>query len=542
MLSKNKIDKKLKGYIREHLSKGYSGKSVRKVLVDHGYDEGYVDSLLRKHREVQFVKKYAVAASILFLVSIFAFNIFPFNNQQQKVTGFAAVISSSNEGCCLPVCQQTGKGECYGKFVENKKCDELEECTVGCCIDKEGYCLQNYLYDNCISGNGSNVYKDCDDITFCKNITDKSYWARAYSIIGKKGAGFAIVKPIAGYYKSFFNIGYFIYDKTNVISVSASIKDAEKIIATMGLYDDGSHNDGARDDNLYANNWDSSALEAFTGYKSLQIDLIAEFADGTKQTISNAKSFVVLNNNKCLPIYVEYSNPEQKFGIIFAAQKYDNLSDGWTDFENDANLFISSIFSLDRFSLNKNLFNVYRLDESLSYSDISELSNMTSKSCPGYNKNKDLIILLDKNEDYCVEEWEGIVRINPQVFFYKNASDAEVAQVLSDFCKYALTPKKIADYILDFIGPPKITISTSDNVTYNVSAINLTFSISSKNYPVVDSVSLDGVQIYSKTIDKDTEETVELRLANGTNEITIDAEDKNENFAFAQILLNATIE
>lgn len=539
MLSKNKIDKKLKSYIRNHLSKGYSPKAVQKVLIEHGYDEGYIENLLKRHAEVQFVKKYAVAVSLLFLISISIFHLIPFQNQ--KLTGFATVISASDEGCCLSMCQQTAKRECYGSFAENKQCDELEECNVGCCIDKEGYCLQNYLYGNCIDGEGANFYRDCKDIVFCSNITDKSYWARAYSLAGKKGAGFASVMPIAGYYKSFFNLRYFLYDKANVVSVSAAIKDGETIAEAIVLYDDGSHNDGTKNDNLYAANWDSSILEAFDGFKNLQVDIIVAFADGTEQTMKNAKSFVVLNNNKCLPIYTEWGDPEKKFGIVFAAQRYDNLSDGWGEFENDVSSFISSLFSLSKFSVNKEMLNVYRLEESLTYSDIPRLESVVSKSCPSFNKNKDLIILLDKGENYCVEEG-GIVRINPQVLFYKNASEIEVAQVLSDFCKYALTPKKIADEILDYIVPPKIIIETLDNITYNVLKLNLTFNVSSKNYPVVDSVFLDGIKVYSNTIDKETSELVELTLVDGTNEILIDAEDKYENIAYAQLVINTTIE
>ena len=537
MLSKNKIDKKLEEYVKRNRHSGYSRKAVKKVLVDHGYDEQYVESLLKKHTEKQFVKRYAIAASILFLISIFAFNPFPIGKQKQELTGYATVISASDEGCCMSVCQQTGKDECYGDFAVNKKCDELEECTVGCCIDKEGYCLQNYL-----SGEGANIYKDCGDIVFCKNITDKSYWARAYSITGKRGAGFASVKPNAGYYKSTFNIRYFLYDKKDVASVSAEIKDDKNSIAIIELYDDGAHNDAGKNDNLYAANWDSSELTSFDGYKSLHIDINVGFADGTKQTIGNAKSFVVINNNKCLPIYTDWSNPDQKHGIIFAAQKYDNLSDGWTEFENDANSFLGTLFSLTRFSANKDLINVYRLEESLTYSDISTVKNSADKDCPAYNETKDLIIILDKGEDYCVEEEDGIVRINPHLLFYKNSSDAELGQVLSDFCKYALTPKKIADDILDFIGPPKIIMETLDNLTYNTSKVNLTFNISSKNYPVADTVYLDGVKIYTSTLSRDSSEIVELTLINGSNEVMVGAEDKNENVAYAQLVLNATIE
>ena len=540
MLSKNKIDKKLNAYVREHLSKGYPKKAVKKVLVDHGYDETYVDNVIRRYSELQFVKGYAIVVSLLFLISFASFNLLKVDKQQ--VTGFATVISASDEGCCLSVCQQTAKDECYGNFIENKKCEELEECTVGCCIDKEGYCLQNYLYGNCINSKGINIYRDCGDIVFCRNITDKSYWARAYSIKDKKGAGIASVRPVAGYYKSLFNIRYYLYDKTNVISVAADIKDSGKVIDTIELYDDGSHSDGTRNDNLYANNWDSSKLQLFSGFKQMEFDITVTFADGTKQEIKNAKSFVVLNNNKCLPIYAEWSSPEQKFGLIFAAQRYDNLSDGWGEFESDVNIFLNSLFSLGKFSINKELFNVYRLEESLSYSSISALEDAANKSCPTYNKIKDTIIIFDKEEDYCVKEGDGIIRVNPQILFYKNASDAEIGRLLPNFCDYVLTPKKLADEVLNIIGPPKITINTLDNITYNVSKLNISFSLISKNYPVVYSVFLEGAKIYTNTMTIDTTQTVELQLNNGTNEILVDAEDKNENIAYAQVSINTTIQ
>ncbi|MBI2652354.1 hypothetical protein HYX00_02705, partial [Candidatus Woesearchaeota archaeon] len=173
MLSKNKIDKKLRKYIKGHLSKGYSKHAVKHVLVKHGYDESYVNGLLKKHSELEFVKKYAIIVSLIFIILIFPLNLIP-TNQSQKITGYATKISSGNEGCCTSICQQTFKNECYGKFVESRKCDELEDCRVGCCIDKEGYCLTNYLYGNCINSNGTYLNKDCSIVIFCTNVTDKS--------------------------------------------------------------------------------------------------------------------------------------------------------------------------------------------------------------------------------------------------------------------------------------------------------------------------------------------------------------------------------
>lgn len=89
MLDKNKIDKKLKLYIKEHLSKGYSKHAVRKVLVDYGYDENYVGGLLKKHLELEFIKNYSIFISFLFIISVFSFYSILDENQQQKITAFA---------------------------------------------------------------------------------------------------------------------------------------------------------------------------------------------------------------------------------------------------------------------------------------------------------------------------------------------------------------------------------------------------------------------------------------------------------------------
>lgn len=136
MLSKNKIDRKLKEYIKGHLSKGYSKRAVRHVLVCHGYNEPYVDGLLRKHSEIQFVKKYAIIASLVFIISMLSFNILP-SEGQQKMTGYIISISSSNEGCCMPLCEQVPRNECYGIFIEDKECSEVKGCDIGYYTYKE---------------------------------------------------------------------------------------------------------------------------------------------------------------------------------------------------------------------------------------------------------------------------------------------------------------------------------------------------------------------------------------------------------------------
>ena len=93
-LNKRSIDKKLRKYIKEHLSKGYSKDNIKKVLANHGYNEPYINGLLRKHAEVQFVKKYAFAVSLLFIIFVFFVNLIS-RNQDEKVTGYAAAFNAS---------------------------------------------------------------------------------------------------------------------------------------------------------------------------------------------------------------------------------------------------------------------------------------------------------------------------------------------------------------------------------------------------------------------------------------------------------------
>ena len=531
MLSKNNIDKKLKKYMKEHLSKGYSKHAVKKVLVNHGYDEFYVDGLLKRHSESQIVKKYAIFVFFLFLISFFSFNFISIKNQQQQITGYVTTISSSNDGCCTSICQQTSKYECYGKFIEGKKCNELEECNVGCCIDKEGYCLTNYLYGNCISGNSFHINKDCSNIIFCRNLTDKSYTSRQYNIKNKKGADITTVKPPADYQKSSFNIKYYLYDKTDVLSVAAELRYGENLVDSIALYDDGSHNDGAKDDNLYGNNWLSSKIKDFEGFKKLDVDIIITYVDGTEQSINKTQSIVVLNNNKCLLINTEWGNPSEKQNIIFAAQNYE-ADDGYQRFGTDVNNFLSVLFSIDKFS-NNNEFNFYRLEQSLSYFNIPTLINIVSNFCPSYSNKKDLIILLDNNEDYCILENLRVVRVNPQVLLYKNITNAQINETFADFCSYVLTPKKLADEIIIFATPPKIVVNTLDNLTYNTGIINLSFTVSALNYPINYSVFLENSLILNKVSAEEITDSIVLNLTNGTNAILISSKDKNKNKAFS---------
>lgn len=539
MLSKNKIDERLKSYIREHSRQGYSKKAIKKVLVDHGYDENYVNSLLRKHSQIKLAKVSCILVSLLFIVSFFVLNGVEIKNQEQQITGYA---TTSSEGCCTSICQQTSKNECYGKFIGNSKCSELDDCNVGCCIDKEGYCLTNYLYGNCIGNYGVNINRDCKDIVFCRNITDKSYTARLYNIKDEKGAGISPLQTIADYYQSSFNIQYYIYDDAGVFSIQANIKDNGNVIDSIALYDDGYHNDGAKNDNLYGNNWLSSRISHLDdGFKQLDVDIVVKFIDGSEQTVNQAQELVVLKGNKCLPIFTEWSNSSEKQGIIFAADNYESVSDGYQKFESDVNNLLNIIFSIGQFASSKGNFNIYRLEHSLSYFNTPTLVNLASTYCPFYSNKKDLVIILDNEENYCISDSANVARLNPQTIFYQNITKAKISDVFADFCSYALSTQKLADNILAFVTPPSIFVEVPGNGSYNTSLVNLSYTIIAVNYPVNTSVLIDDVLISSKISTQEVTDSIVLNLTNGTNFVLISSADKNNNKAFFPMLLNVTI-
>jgi len=540
MLNKKKIDKGLRNYIKEHLRKGYSKHAVKHVLLNHGYDESYVNSLLRQHSKIKLVKVYSILGSLFFLILImfFRFNLIQTNKIQ--ITGYAASIDSKDLGCCTSICQQSLKNECYGKFIEHKECKELDDCRVGCCIDKEGDCLTNYLQGNCLNGYGLFANKDCSDIVFCTNVTDKSYASNLHNIKTEKGIGILKINPFSGYYGSSFNILYYLYDKNSVLSVSANLKYSEKIVDSLNLYDDGLHNDGSKSDNIFGNNWFSSKINKFEGFKPLNVDILVKFSDGTQASFHNRNNIVLLNKNNCLPINDEWSNETDRQSIIFSGKNYDESGNGYQKFETDARNVLNLLFSIDVFSKEKNNFNVYRFEQ-LSSSNALNLINLISNSCPLYNNKKDLILVLDDKEDYCKLESVGVARLNSQILFYKNATGINIKDAFANFCSYVITPKKLADEIISFATPPKINVFTADNVTYNTSTIDFLFNISSSNFPVNASLYLEDSLVFSKILNEETYLNISLKLTNGTNAALISANDKNDNTAFSQLLLNATI-
>ena len=99
MISKIKIDRRLKKYIKEHSDKGYSKKAIRKVLTEHGYEENYIDVLVKKDSEAKFVKRYGIAIIALFFIAALFF--------RPQITGMV-VSAEENKYIALNINYQDG--------------------------------------------------------------------------------------------------------------------------------------------------------------------------------------------------------------------------------------------------------------------------------------------------------------------------------------------------------------------------------------------------------------------------------------------------
>jgi len=90
-------------------------------------------------------KFYEVLLGIL-LIIIAVLSVQLIINNKELIIG---KVAYANIGCCDLNCQDTSLNNCPNNFNPGKKCNELPQCNIGCCVDFEDYCLDNYLKSNC---------------------------------------------------------------------------------------------------------------------------------------------------------------------------------------------------------------------------------------------------------------------------------------------------------------------------------------------------------------------------------------------------------
>ncbi|OGX08240.1 MAG: hypothetical protein A2Z88_03425 [Omnitrophica WOR_2 bacterium GWA2_47_8] len=468
-----------------------------------------------KQGEIGMGKEIAACA---FLFAVFAVALFFHSPDLFSVTGLAV---GNAIGCCEDLCSQGTKEGCRGGFHPAKACNEVERCVMGCCIDKEGYCLQNYLQGGCTDKGGKFISKRCDDVLYCAYGSDKPLILKNRTISPYRE--FAARIAPRGSHGSFIPLVFFVAER-NVDRVQAEVQKDGRTIALLELYDDGRHNDGGSEDGLYGTMWDSSAADVDEGITSLQVNIILTIK-GEKRKVQSTQEISIHKNNACFPLNLGSDSP-LKESIIIAGSGYGGRPQEW---RRDSERVASQISALIE-SFTGEVHGTFRFDRDITDSSLAVA--MVRADCSFLNASMDEVILLDGREE-CREEG-GVIILNP-VFFIKRSVINFSFTPLSGICEHIISERSFFGEINRSITSPDIVFHTVNLTFEGGLAANISFSIIDTNYPDTYTAYLDGSVLANGTAPDDFPLTIEVPLTAPQHQLLIQAISNKEIYSFAFI-------
>lgn len=454
------------------------------------------------------------------------------------ITGFAAM----NTGCCELICQETSRGECSGAFQLGKTCSKIQECNVGCCIDKEGYCLSNYLKGTCekkeyefIATNECMQYPMCLIAQPPESIRGYTGYPKVFEF-GTRGVAFA--EPFSNTRGSPFTMKFYSLDnKTKDIKVKIYSEGFQKIIS---LYDDASHNDGNKNDGLYAGMFDTSFFPMSDGAKKLNFTAIIN------ETQSNFSDYIIISSTKCLPIRKPWEDSNERKNVIFVSmaknQNHENL------FLTQTQNILGNMMTSGELRKESDNLNFYMVKETIQQSQISLAELKVKAECKSYKSPRDIIFFLDNGFEYCKKE-NNIIRTNPNIAFNQSAllKINNTNDFFENFCGYIMTQKEIEEKIMNMVSIPNVTlIMPKDNSTYYNSSLYLSFNVSNINNEELE------YEVYTDTdnpltlLDKGrfvNEKSINITLVDGYHDLWVEVEGLNGRIGYSKtskILINVS--
>ncbi|MBL7055290.1 hypothetical protein ISS07_00080 [Candidatus Woesearchaeota archaeon] len=527
-MTKKEIDRKLKKYFHRHLDRGCSNKQIVSHLSAHGFDQQYLENFGREVVSRKRIAHNLSLISIIFLVFVGILSTYNFN---PDITGLAVLEPSISEGCCTDLCQQGTKKACSGNFIEGELCSSLPSCLIGCCIDVEGYCLGNYLQGNCQSNQGQFVSKQCFDINFCKFVTDKPIIEKE-ALERQKYSKKSKLSSNALRKGSFLTINHLVYDSREIVKVEAEIKNDNRTVDKIRLYDDGKHKDADAQDGVYGNLWDSSNADAFEKTTVYLLNIVITKEDGSIEQIDKTQNFGVLSNNKCFPIQRNFPVENRFKDIIFLAQSYD-FNNNFLSFRQHVDYFISYTESVLPDEIKK--FSISRIDTLNRAISFESIKTFTQEEC-SYYTGQDTIIIFDKNEKSCTSE-EGIIKLNPNFFFKQSLQNFDLFNSIGDLCDHVITEDEFLDIINSSLTPPTVTFSVASGTTLDGN-INISMSIEDNNYPDDYEVYLNGTLVGNGTVVSNNNVALPLtNLENGHYGLLVKTRNFVNVFSFSELIL-----
>jgi hypothetical protein len=208
------------------------------------------------------------------------------------------------------------------------------------------------------------------------------------------------VFPSEGRTGTAFKISLWLYNKTGIEFVTATILKNSQPVTNLNLYDDGNHGDEKADDSLFSNVWDSANQQQGAYSVSFTTNNVR---------YDNATSFQIYRAN-CLNL-VNSGPPEDRIDIVFLGSEYKNLEKLRNDIIKDIDLSskYNGIFSFEPFKENRGKFNIYYVNETLDLGCQLNCEGIQSMICCNDNKvvdaasqcPADQIIVLHDDPQFC---------------------------------------------------------------------------------------------------------------------------------------------
>ncbi|MFW6220576.1 MAG: hypothetical protein ACOC3X_02775 [Nanoarchaeota archaeon] len=438
---------------------------------------------------------YKILVTLLLFI---VFSIYVISNSHINLK-----LEQTGSGCCEDVCKELKESDCPGKYHHGKSCFEINECNVGCCIDNEGYCFSNYLEGNCIKNGFTFISEhECDNHFECLFTNEDSLVGfTGLNVNKKEDASDSVVSYIESNTHTKgdkFTIKYMAPFSTNKdVKARINYDGYEK---TIKLYDDGMHDDGNKDDGLYAGKWDSSDYLHVHGIQKIPYSIIV---DG--ELVENTNFNIIISSNTCSPLVNQFNKSNRNIIFIISSDV-----DEFSDYKEVAYFILNSIVRLNALSIHD--YNYLIVNKPIGLSDVNFAKNFIESSCTNdYNPSRDFVFFIDKNYNKCTIN-SRFIHLSPMFFINSNK--------IREYDNYLDLMNNFCDVII---------LEDELNATLNPQPYNATVTI---NHPLNHETYSQNLLEVNFTITHNSDDDLEFEIFNEGVLLHTGYSNKSENFSF----------